>query len=98
MTHLALTDTQALYGAIAFARLLRCAKTFSRLSALLLRVPAFDAARAEPDNGLGLLALLAANRTGHRSLCRLASLAQGHPEQGNAARGGRDSGVAGRAT
>lgn len=88
MTHLALTDTQALYGAIAFARACR-AVDIQPIIGMTVRVPApagtpngSSVGRGiEPAGDPGLLVLLAANRTGYRALCRLASLVQGHPDR-----------------
>ena len=89
MSHLALTDTNALYGVVGFSN--ACQK--SGIQPIIgmtvtvalpedIDVP-IDAA-ADP----GYLVLLAANGAGYRSLCRLSSLVQGWPDrEARAARG-----------
>lgn len=88
MTHLALTDTQALYGALAFARACQAAN-IQPIIGMAVRVlapagsPAGTAGARVPGpaDEPGMLVLLAENRAGYRSLCRLASLVQGHPDR-----------------
>ena len=76
MTHLALTDANALYGAVAFDRACRAAGIQPILGmTVTVQAPAGNA--DEP----GRLALLATGPDGYRSLCRLSSLLQGHPER-----------------
>jgi DNA polymerase III subunit alpha len=77
---LALTDHNALYGAVAFDRACRAAgiKPIIGLTAVLPppdNTPALDS----PDPGQ--ITLLATGPEGYRSLCRLSSLLQGSPER-----------------
>jgi DNA-directed DNA polymerase III PolC len=79
MTHLALTDTNALYGAVAFARACRSAGIQS-IVGMTVTTQAPDVrmgARVAP----GRLVLLATGQAGYRSLCRLSSLIQAHPQR-----------------
>lgn len=80
MTHLALTDTNALYGAVAFARACQEAGVQPIIGMTLTVAPpaGFGPAAGE---GPGHLVLLAMNAAGYRSLCRLSSLIQGSPER-----------------
>jgi len=72
-THLALTDTHALYGAVAFDRACRAAGVTPILGmAARLAWPAELAARPEFD-APGEVVLLATGPAGYRSLCRLSS-------------------------
>jgi DNA polymerase-3 subunit alpha len=82
LSHLALTDTNALYGAVAFDRACR--------EAGIRPIIGMAATVALPENQQGLLrdtakpgclVLLATNPSGYRSLCRLSSLLQGHPDR-----------------
>lgn len=78
MTHLALTDTNVLYGAVAFSQACRRAEVQPILGMVLtVRPPALPADDPVPDH----LVLLATGPTGYRSLCRLSSALQGHPER-----------------
>jgi DNA-directed DNA polymerase III PolC len=77
MTHLALTDTNALYGAVAFERACRAAG-IQPILGMTVTVPAPLAAKQDAP---GRLVLLATGAAGYRSLCRLSSLLQGHPER-----------------
>lgn len=76
MTHLALTDTNVLYGAVAFQR--------ACLAVGVQPVIGMTATVTAP-NGMtmhrspGELTLLASGPAGYRSLCRLSSLLQGSP-------------------
>jgi DNA-directed DNA polymerase III PolC len=87
MSHLALTDTNALYGVVAFAKACRAAGVQP------IAGMAVTAAR-EPDlppietNAPGRLVLLATGPAGYRSLCRLSSLIQASPERDALARRG----------
>ena len=79
MSHLALTDTNALYGAVAFDRTCR-AVGVEPILGMTVTV-------AQPGESLGAatvpgrLVLLAMDPAGYRSLCRLSSLIQAHPER-----------------
>ncbi len=86
LTHLALTDTNALYGAVAFDRACRAAgvqpihgiaATVAWPQDLGPVPPTIDHSKG----GAGLLILLARNRDGYRSLCRLSTLIQGHTDR-----------------
>ncbi len=92
MTHLALTDTNALYGAVAFARACRGAgmqPVIGMTVAVLTPDPSLPPAQrgspvatGEGSSAVaGHLVLLAMNPAGYRSLCRLSSLIQGSPER-----------------
>ncbi len=89
MTHLALTDTNALYGAVAFDRACRTADIQPILGLTLTVAP-------PPGEGLtyrghpGHLVLLARNTAGYRSLCHLSSHIQGQPQRLELARKGID--------
>ena len=83
LTHLALTDTNALYGAVAFARACRAAE-IQPVIGMTLAVREPDGSSHRPDAtgaGPGQLVLLATGPAGYRSLCRLSSLIQGSPER-----------------
>lgn len=82
MTSLALTDTNVLYGAVAFDRACRAAG-IRPIIGLTVTVTWPDAIEpASPDAGTaGQLVLLARNSTGYRSLCRLTSLIQGSADR-----------------
>jgi DNA-directed DNA polymerase III PolC len=82
LSHLALTDTNALYGAVSFARACR--------EVGVQPIAGMVATVALPQNlapGIldvqpaGHLVLLATGPAGYRSLCRLSSLIQGHPDR-----------------
>jgi len=77
---LALTDTNALYGAVAFAR--ACRQVGIRpIIGMTLTVAAPPELDALAHDGPGHLVLLAMNPAGYRSLCRLSSHIQGSPER-----------------
>jgi DNA-directed DNA polymerase III PolC len=80
LSHLALTDTNALYGAVAFARACRQAG-IQPIIGMTLTVTAPPDLASAGVNAPGHLVLLAMNPTGYRSLCRLSSLIQGSPER-----------------
>jgi DNA polymerase-3 subunit alpha len=90
LTHLALTDTDALYGAMAFARACREADirpivgmTITVAKPISPAAKAMDSPRNWGGGGghdAGHLVLLAANPAGYRSLCRLSSLIQAGPK------------------
>ncbi len=85
LTHLALTDTTALYGAVAFARACRAAAIQPIIGMTVTLAAPADAVSA---TAAGKLVLLATDTTGYRSLCRLSSLIQGSPARATlAARG-----------
>jgi DNA-directed DNA polymerase III PolC len=82
LTHLALTDTNALYGAVAFDRACRAAGIRPILGMAVavawpgdLVLP--EEAESPPNAQTGILVLLARDHAGYRSLCRLSALIQG---------------------
>ncbi len=79
MSHLALTDTNALYGAVAFDRACRAAgvEPILGMTATVALPGETLGAAAVP----GQLVLLATGPAGYRSLCRLSSQIQAHPER-----------------
>lgn len=86
MTHLALTDTNALYGAVAFDRTCRAAGIQPILGMTATVAPPDE--RIGPTMPPGHLVLLATGPAGYRSLCRLSARIQAHPERESlAARG-----------
>ncbi|MBN1937642.1 MAG: DNA polymerase III subunit alpha [Anaerolineae bacterium] len=80
MLALALTDTNALYGAVQFDRACRRAgiQPIIGMAATLALPP--DLAVLQ-EGQPGLVVLLAANPAGYRSLCRLSSHLQGHADR-----------------
>jgi oligopeptide/dipeptide ABC transporter ATP-binding protein len=80
MTHLALTDTNALYGAVAFAKACREAGVQPILG-MTATVAPLQGEPAEQASPPGRLVLLATSPDGYPSLCRLSSLIQGSPER-----------------
>ncbi|MFZ1757244.1 MAG: PHP domain-containing protein, partial [Caldilineaceae bacterium] len=77
LTSLALTDTNALYGAVRFAKSCGDAGIQPLIGmALTVRPPADGDNLPSPEP----LLLLAENPAGYRSLCRLSSAIQNHPE------------------
>jgi DNA-directed DNA polymerase III PolC len=89
LSHLALTDTAGLYGAVAFDRACRAAGVRPIIGmAAPVALPADLATGLRPTQTPGLIVLLATGSTGYRSLCRLSTLIQGHPDrEARAARG-----------
>jgi DNA polymerase-3 subunit alpha len=79
MTHLALTDTNALYGAVTFARACRTVG-IQPILGMTVTLAAPDE-RMGPTGVPGRLVLLATGPAGYRSLCRLSSRIQAHPER-----------------
>jgi DNA polymerase III subunit alpha len=82
LSHLALTDTNALYGAVAFQRACR--------EAGIRPIIGMTTTVVLPEEAQGLLedaavpahlVLLAMDPSGYRSLCKLSSLMQGHPDR-----------------
>ncbi len=79
LASLALTDTNALYGAVAFAR--ACQEEGIRPITGMAVTTAPPAASMPPQGGPGRLVLLATGPAGYRSLCRLSSLLQAHSDR-----------------
>jgi DNA polymerase III alpha subunit len=79
MTHLALTDTNALYGAVTFDRACRAAGIQPLLGMAVTVAPPRE--HIGPTATPGRLVLLADGPAGYRSLCRLSSRIQAHPER-----------------
>lgn len=80
MSHLALTDDSALYGAVAFRK--ACAAAgIEPIMGMTLRVEPLDATHLHDGHGPGLLTLLATGPAGYRSLCRLSSALQARPDR-----------------
>jgi DNA polymerase III subunit alpha len=75
LVRLPLTDTNALYGMVAFARACR-AHDVLPIAGMTLVVAA-DEGLPQPD----LVVLLALDAAGYRSLCRLSSALQAHPQR-----------------
>ena len=88
LQQLALTDANALFGAVAFARACRAADIRPIIG--LTAAVALPAGDLPPDASAacGRLVLLATNPVGYRSLCRLASLYQSDPDRERRQRGG----------
>ena len=82
LTHLALTDTDALYGVVEFHRACRAVGVQP-----ILGMSAHVALPSDLREGVpqverpGTLILLATRAEGYRSLCRLSSHLQGHPDR-----------------
>jgi DNA polymerase-3 subunit alpha len=74
---LALTDTNALYGAVAFSK--TCKK--AGIQPIIGMVIGLSAEGIQGKSSPGRLVLLASNSEGYRSLCKLSSKIQGHPER-----------------
>jgi DNA polymerase-3 subunit alpha len=76
-THFALTDTNALYGAVAFSRACRKAGIQPIIGMVV------GVAWREPEGEIapGRLVLLATGPDGYRSLCKLTSQIQGSPDR-----------------
>ncbi|MGC9522317.1 MAG: DNA polymerase III subunit alpha [Anaerolineae bacterium] len=87
MTHLALTDLNALYGAVAFSR--ACEKQgIQPITGMTVSVAWPADLSTLPDTGAGRLVLLAQDIEGYRSLCRLSALIQAHEDRETLARRG----------
>ncbi len=83
MSHLALTDTNALYGVVAFHRACRAAgiRPIIGMTVTVARpVPGRSTSHTDIE-GAGHLVLLAIDRDGYRCLCRLSSHIQGSPQR-----------------
>jgi DNA-directed DNA polymerase III PolC len=79
LSHLALTDASALYGAVAFDRACRAAGVEPILGMTVTVAP--PAVRLAPGQTPGRLVLLATGPAGYRSLCRLSSHLQAHADR-----------------
>jgi DNA polymerase III subunit alpha len=79
MKTLAITDHNALYGAVAFAKACRKAGVDPILG-MTVRISATESGK-HPAGVPADLVLLAKNPEGYRSLCRLSSLIQGNPQR-----------------
>ncbi len=91
MSHLALTDTNVLYGVLAFNRACQAAGVHPIIG---MTVTSAGEGRAElpaaAEKTPGQLVLLAIGPAGYRSLCRLSSLIQASPERDQLAARGLD--------
>ncbi len=88
LTHLALTDTNALYGAVAFTKACREAGVQPVTGMTATVAPPEEMGASGSSAQPGRLVLLATGAPGYRSLCRLSSLIQGSPDrEARAARG-----------
>ena len=82
LSHLALTDNHALYGAVAFDRACRDAGVQPIIGmATTTALPDDLRTLVETAELPGTLVLLSMDPSGYRSLCRLSSLLQGHPDR-----------------
>ena len=75
---LALTDTNALYGAVRFAKNCAAAAIQPLIGMALTVQPPTDGVELPPPEPM---LLLAQNPAGYRSLCRLSTAIQNHPER-----------------
>lgn len=80
LSHLALTDRNALYGAVAFSQACQAAGV-QPIIGMAAAVASPETLSLADGAGPGLLVLLASGPEGYRSLCRLSSLIQGSPER-----------------
>ena len=80
MTHLALADTNGLYGIVAFDKACR-AVGVQPIIGMTISAAALPEEFTSDHQGTGRLVLLATGPEGYRSLCRLSSLIQGGPER-----------------
>ena len=89
LTHLALTDDHALYGAVLFNRACRAAGVQPIIGMAVRAQPLAERdLDLEDDGGPGLLTLLAVGPDGYRSLCRLSSSVQARADRVAAAAAG----------
>ncbi|MBN1876568.1 MAG: DNA polymerase III subunit alpha [Anaerolineae bacterium] len=88
LTHLALTDTNVLYGAIALDRACRAVNICPILGMVVTVAWPADLNFPGDNTVPGLLVLLAQGPVGYRSLCRLSSLIQGRADREMLARRG----------
>lgn len=89
LTHLALTDSNGLYGAVAFSRACRSAGIRPILGMAVTVAPPPDLP-AWTMLGPGYVVLLADGPAGYHSLCRLSSAVQGSAERAAVAAAGMD--------
>lgn len=80
MKALALTDNNALYGAVTFAKACRAAG-IKPITGMTLRVAAPPEDLPDDDLQPGQLVLLATGPAGYQSLCRLSAALQAHPDR-----------------
>jgi DNA-directed DNA polymerase III PolC len=80
LTHLALTDANALYGAVRFARACEDVGVQPVVGMSVTLAPPPDFPRAD-DLSPSLITLLAMDAAGYRSLSHLSSGLQGHPDR-----------------
>lgn len=78
---LALTDNNALFGAVAFARACRAANIQPILGMTITVPPPAEELAPDRIPGFGRLVLLATGPEGYRSLCRLSSIYQSDPHR-----------------
>lgn len=79
-TSLALTDSNALYGVVAFAK--ACSQAGIRpITGMTINVDGLGVGLGESAMNPGQLVLLATGPDGYRSLCRLSSKLQGRPDR-----------------
>ena len=88
MSALALTDSQALYGAVAFSQACRAAD-IQPILGIVLNI-ALSEASTFSTSGCGQLVLLATGPIGYQSLCALSSLVQGSSQRDKLLRHGLD--------
>jgi DNA polymerase-3 subunit alpha len=82
LSHLPLTDTNALYGAVAFAKACRRAGVQPIVGMMAtVAFPGGEGGQIEDTQAAGRLVLLATEPAGYRSLCHLSSLVQGQPDR-----------------
>lgn len=81
LTHLALTDTLSLYGAVAFARACREVQVQPITGMVVPLAWPPDLMTLPGSETPGMLVLLATGSEGYRSLCRISSLAQGNADR-----------------
>jgi DNA-directed DNA polymerase III PolC len=86
--HLALTDTNVLYGAVAFDRACKQTGIQPILGMTLSVAPPAEIVGTGLSTAAGQLVLLADGPAGYRSLCHLSSLIQGRPERETLAKRG----------
>ncbi|GIK40864.1 MAG: hypothetical protein BroJett011_46970 [Chloroflexota bacterium] len=89
MRHLALTDTNVLYGVVAFHQACQAAG-LQAIVGLTVTVAAEAWPSLATEKDPGHLVLLATGPAGYRSLCRLSSLIQSSPERKHLAARGLD--------
>jgi DNA-directed DNA polymerase III PolC len=88
-SHLALTDTNVLYGAVAFTKACLSSE-IQPIVGMAVTVAPLEGMAIHDGLGPSLLILLAAEPAGYRNLCRLSSHIQGSPDRLDRARRGVD--------